>query len=86
MVNTRDTQTSGPLTSGGYQEHASASFPSDLAALGLDHVAYIRRAVVDNMSVWSIHNAAGVQLGATQTRDQAFGAIIQNDLTPLDVN
>lgn len=86
MVNTRDTQTSGRPKSAEYPQYSSASNPFDLAALGLDHVAYIRRAVIDNMSVWSIHNAEGEQLGATQTREQAFGAIIQNDLTPLDVN
>ena len=65
---------------------ALASTPVDLAKLGLNEVAYVRRAVVDNQPVWSIHNAAGEAVGATLTRDQAWGAIVQNDMTPLYVN
>lgn len=65
---------------------ALASTPVDLEKLGLDEVAYIRRAVVDDQPVWSIHNAAGAPVGAAMTRDQAWGAIVQNDLTPLYVN
>jgi len=63
-----------------------ASTPVDLASLGLDEVAYIRRAMIDEALVWSIHNAAGAQVGAAQTREQALSAILQHDLTPLDVN
>ncbi len=65
---------------------ALASTPVDLAELGLDQVAYIRRAVIDDASVWSIHDAAGAKVGAAQTREQALGAILQHDMTPLYVN
>ncbi len=63
-----------------------ASTPVDLAQLGLNQVAYISRAVIDEVPVWSIHNAAGDQVGAAQTREQALSAILQHDLTPLYVN
>lgn len=63
-----------------------ASTPVDLEALGLDQVAYLRRAVINNAQVWSIHNAAGAQVGTAPTREQAVGAILQNDLLPLYVN
>ena len=63
-----------------------ASTPVDLSQLGLNQVAYIRRAVIDEQPVWAIHNAAGDQVGAAQTREQAVGAILQHDLTPLYVN
>tara|TARA_B110000438_G_scaffold280828_1_gene306425 strand:+ start:1362 stop:1607 length:246 start_codon:yes stop_codon:yes gene_type:complete len=65
---------------------ALSSTPIDLAQLGLNQVAYIRRAVIDQTPVWSIHNAAGNQVGAARTREQAVSAIMQNDLTPLHVN
>lgn len=63
-----------------------ASTRVDLAQLGLDEVAYIRRAVIDDVPVWSIHNAAGDAVGAAQTREQAVGAILQHDMRPLYVN
>ncbi len=63
-----------------------ASTPVDLAKLGLNEVAYIRRAVIDETPVWAIHNAAGDQVGAAQTREQALGAILQHHMTPLYVN
>ena len=63
-----------------------ASTPVDLADLGLDQVAYIRQAVIDNARVWSLHNAAGAQVGAAPTREQAVGAILHNDLMPLYVH
>ena len=44
----------------GPQSAPLASTPVDLARLGLNQVAYIRRSVVDNVSVWTIHSASGV--------------------------
>ena len=72
--------------SSGRSQTQLASTPVDLSQLGLNQVAYIRRAVIDEVPVWSIHNAAGDQVGAAQTREQAVGAILQHDLTPLYVN
>jgi|DEB0MinimDraft_10_1074344.scaffolds.fasta_scaffold133910_2 hypothetical protein len=68
------------------QQAQMASTPVDLAHLGLESVAYIRRAVIDNQQVWSIHNAAGAPVGAAHTREQALAAIMQHDLQPLHVN
>jgi hypothetical protein len=65
---------------------ALASTPVDLAHMGLDQVAYVRQAVIDNVQVWSIHSAMGHHLGAAPTLAQAWGAIVQNDLQPLYVN
>lgn len=63
-----------------------ASTPVDLAKLRLERVAYIRRTMIGETPVWSIHNAAGEQVGAALIREQAWGAVLQNDLTPLYVN
>jgi hypothetical protein len=58
----------------------------DLARLGLNQIAYIRRSVVDEQPVWSIHSAAGHPLGAALTFEQAWGAVVQNELQPMYVN
>lgn len=58
----------------------------DLARLGLNQVAYVRRAIVNDVPVWSIHSATGDAIGAAQTFEQAWGAIVQNNLEPLRVN
>lgn len=58
----------------------------DLAHLGLNQIAYVRRAIVENQPVWKIHSASGDQLGAAVSFQQAWGAIVQNDLVPLYVH
>jgi hypothetical protein len=63
-----------------------ASTPIDLARVGLNQIAYIRRSVVDAQPVWSIHSAAGHPLGAAVTFEQAWGAVVQNELQPMYVN
>jgi hypothetical protein len=65
---------------------ALASSPIDLARLGLNQIAYLRRAVVDDAQVWSIHSAMGHPLGAAPTLEQAWGAVVQNDLQPVFVH
>lgn len=63
-----------------------ASTQIDLAELGLDQLAYVRQAMVNNKPGWSIHNAAGAAVGAAPTLEQAMAAIIQNDMVPHHVH
>src|SRR5690349_12784525 len=65
---------------------AAASSTIDLAHLGLDHLAYVRRAVIDDVPVWSIYSASGLPIGAAPTLEKAWGAIVQNDLQPVFVH
>lgn len=65
---------------------AHAATPLELARLGLSEVAYVRRAVVNKVPMWTIHSAAGDPLGAAQTFDQAWAAVKQNDLEPVRVH
>ncbi len=65
---------------------ALASTQVDLAHVGLNEIAYLRRATIDNTQVWSIHSAMGHPLGAAQTLAEAWGAIVQNDMQPVYVN
>ncbi len=64
----------------------SGATPLDLARLGLRELAYIRRALVNDVPMWTIHSAAGVPLGAAQSFDQAWAAVRQNDLEPVRVH
>ena len=63
-----------------------ASTSIDLAHLGMDRLAYVRRAVIDDMPMWSIHSASGFAIGAAPTLEKAWGAIVQNDLQPVFVH
>ena len=58
----------------------------DLAQLGLNQLAYIRRATIDNQLVWSIHAATGQPIGAASTFEQAWTAVKSHDLEPLRVH
>jgi hypothetical protein len=63
-----------------------ASTLVDLVKMGLNDVAYIRRATINDTPMWSIHSAAGHPLGAAETFDQAWAAVKQHNLEPLRVN
>lgn len=60
--------------------------PIDLARLGLNEIAYIRQAIVNDEEVWAIFNASGEAIGAAQTFDQAWGAVRQHDMEPARVH
>jgi len=60
--------------------------PVDLAKLGVSELAYIRRAIVNDMPMWTIHSAAGDPLGAAHSFDQAWAAVKQNDMEPVRVH
>jgi len=68
------------------EEIKLASTSIDFARLGLNEIAYVRQAVVDDVPIWSIYSASGHPLGAAPTLAQAWGAIIQNELQPVHVN
>lgn len=60
--------------------------PVDLAHLGLNEIAYIRKAVVNDVPIWSIHSATGDPIGAAESFEQAWAAVRQHDMEPLRVH
>ncbi|MGQ0676093.1 MAG: DUF1150 family protein [Rhodospirillales bacterium] len=58
----------------------------DFAALGMQHIAYVRQAVLDGQTYWSVHAADGAEIGRMPDREVAFAACRQNDLEPLSVH
>jgi len=65
---------------------APGATPIDLARLGVNEIAYIRQAVVNDEHVWAIFSASGDPIGAAQTFDQAWGAVRQHDMEPARVH
>jgi len=53
---------------------------SDLSNLGLNDVAYVKKALVEGQMVWAIHAADGTPLTTYPTRDTALVAVRQHDL------
>jgi hypothetical protein len=60
--------------------------PADFAALGQNHVAYIKPVTVDDKPAYAIHGADGTSMGISTDRLVAFAAVRQNDLEPVDVH
>lgn len=58
----------------------------DLAALGVQDVAYVKAAEIDGQQVFAVHAADGTQLAVMPSRETAFAAIKQNDLEPVSVH
>ena len=59
---------------------------SELAALGLQGVAYIKPVVIDDAAAFAVFAADGTQIGALPTRDAALAAMRENDLEPVSLH
>jgi len=64
----------------------TALSPRDFAALGLDHLAFVKPIIVDGQRAFAIHAADGSELAVFDDRDSAFVAARRNDLEPVGVN
>jgi hypothetical protein len=64
--------------------HMSAT---DLAALGMQHVAYVKQIEVEGTASYGIFAADGTQMAVVGAdRDIAFAVVRQNDLEPVSVH
>ncbi len=61
--------------------------PWDLAALGLERVAYVKPVTTDDgVTVYTIHAADGSEMGVIDDFDTAFAAVRQHDMEPASVH
>jgi hypothetical protein len=65
--------------------------PADFAALGVQHIAYIKPIIVDveNGAAahgYAIHAADGTQMAVLQNRDVAVAAVLQHEMEPVSVH
>ncbi len=56
---------------------------ADLAALGLQGVAYMKPVVIDKAPAYAVFAADGTQIGALPTREAALAAMRENGLEPV---
>lgn len=58
----------------------------DLAALGLQSVAYVKRVVVGEAPAYSIHAADGTEIAVLGDRDVAFATIREHDMEAVSAH
>ncbi len=58
----------------------------DMAALGLQEVAYVKPVVTKGGVAYAVHAADGTEIAVMPDRDVAFATIRQNDLRPVSVH
>jgi hypothetical protein len=68
------------------QHHSPIMSDHDLAALGLQEVAYVKPVFVEGNTAYAVHAADGTEIAVMADRDIAFAAIRQNDLRPVSVH
>jgi hypothetical protein len=58
----------------------------DLAVLGVQHMAFVKRVAVNDDIAYAIHAADGTQMAVIADRETAFAAIRQHGLEPVSVH
>ena len=65
------------------EQNTQAISTHDFAALGMDHLAYVRDVMIDGRLFYAVHAADGRQVTVLPTRAQADATIRQHDQTPV---
>jgi hypothetical protein len=60
--------------------------PRDLASLGVQDMAFVKRIAVNDEIAYAIHAADGTQMALMADRDIAFAAVRQHGLEPVSVH
>lgn len=60
--------------------------PEQLAALGMQQIAYVKPVVVNGTTAFAIHAADGTPMAIADGRDIALAAIVQHELVPALVH
>ncbi len=60
--------------------------PQDFALIGMQQLAYVKPAIVNGVTGFSIHAADGTQIGMAPSRDIAFAAVKQHELEPVSLH
>ena len=58
----------------------------DLAKMGVNTVAYIKKKIVDQRKMWFIYAAEGTELAYTDDENKAISLAIDNELVPVSVH
>jgi len=72
-----------------FDPHIEASkimTPSDLMALGIQDIAYVKPVEIEGEAAYAIFAADGQELGYAEGRDLAIATVRHNDLEPVSVH
>ena len=58
----------------------------DLAKMGVNSIAYIKKKIVDHRDMWFIYAAEGTELAYTDDENKAISLVIDNELVPVSVH
>ncbi len=58
----------------------------ELALLGMQDMAYIKRVIVNDVAGYAVHAADGTQIAVIPDRNVAFATVRQHDLEPVSVH
>ena len=58
----------------------------ELALLGMQDLAYVKRVSVNDVTAYAVHAADGTQIAVLPDREIAFATLRQHDLEPLSVH
>ena len=68
-------------------EHSQDAITAEvLAAIGADHLVYIRPIEMNGQSMFGIFSAGGEQVAAAPSREVAVALAVQNGVEPLSVH
>jgi hypothetical protein len=58
----------------------------DLAVLGMQDIAYVKRVAVGDVVGYSVHAADGTEIATLPDRAVAFAVVRQHDMEPVSVH
>ncbi len=58
----------------------------ELALLGMQDLAYVKRVVIDGVAGYAVHAADGTQIAMLPNREVAFATVRRNDMEPVSVH
>ena len=59
---------------------------TDLMAMGMNDIAYVRPVEAEGRSAFAVHAADGTQMAVFADRDLAFAAVRRHDMEPFSVH
>lgn len=58
----------------------------ELASLGVQDLAYVKRVVIDGATGYAVHAADGTEIALLPDREIAFATVRQHDMQPVSVH
>jgi hypothetical protein len=58
----------------------------EMALLGMQDLAYIKRVIVDGATGYAVHAADGTEIAVLADREVAFATVRQHDMEPVSVH